>query len=59
MGERSEQGGEWSEQWGGELFPSLSRTKERGERAGGVGIGQMGGGEGDKVGLVRTAWFGQ
>ena len=33
----------------------LVSDKEGGERAGGVGIGQMGGGEGDKVGLVWTA----
>ena len=43
----------------GRLFPSLSRTKERGERVGGVRIGQQGGGEGDWVGFVWTAGFSQ
>ena len=48
---RVSEAGEWG------ALPELFRTKGREERAGGMGIGQKGGGKGDRVVCVWTAWL--
>ena len=56
---RGEGKGKNGASWGnGELFPSCF-GKRGVEHARGMGIGQKGGGEGDRVVCVWTAWLGQ
>ena len=61
MGERRGQGEEWSELGRVGVLPGSSRTREMGERARGMAIGQRGGGEGDRgdaVGMARSGQWG-